>query len=258
MHATSTPNVSASNPPSTAQQRARERSHIYREHARILHQQHMALEQQHRLFLQIMQQSMPPMSTAPTTMMYTTSNVPHSSATFYTAPPVSTMNGGGGWHAAQHHTVNSQANALEHHLSHHHHHQAHVSDVALMHAAEHMAAMCHKMPKGMSRAQIDQLPTYRWSSAVEKEAHACVVCMYDVQPRQTVRALPCNHVYHARCIDKWLKVKLTTFRATCKTHTLQTNRTCPVCRQDASKYSETKHELLSSLSGPSTSSLSRL
>jgi len=95
------------------------------------------------------------------------------------------------------------------------------------------------MPKGMSRAQIDQLPTYRWSSAVEKEAHACVVCMYDVQPRQTVRALPCNHVYHARCIDKWLK----------------TNRTCPVCRQDASKYSETKHELVASaISGPSTSS----
>ena len=35
----------------------------------------------------------------------------------------------------------------------------------------------------------------------------CVVCMSDFETRQMVRVLPCSHEFHAKCVDKWLKVK---------------------------------------------------
>ncbi|EFX76972.1 hypothetical protein DAPPUDRAFT_54717, partial [Daphnia pulex] len=34
----------------------------------------------------------------------------------------------------------------------------------------------------------------------------CVICMCEFETRQTLRVLPCSHEYHAKCIDKWLKV----------------------------------------------------
>lgn len=34
----------------------------------------------------------------------------------------------------------------------------------------------------------------------------CVVCMCDFESRQLLRVLPCNHEFHAKCVDKWLKV----------------------------------------------------
>lgn len=34
----------------------------------------------------------------------------------------------------------------------------------------------------------------------------CVVCFSDFEVRQLLRVLPCNHEFHAKCIDKWLKV----------------------------------------------------
>lgn len=34
----------------------------------------------------------------------------------------------------------------------------------------------------------------------------CVVCFSDFECRQLLRVLPCNHEFHAKCVDKWLKV----------------------------------------------------
>ena len=34
----------------------------------------------------------------------------------------------------------------------------------------------------------------------------CVVCMCDFEEQQTLRDLPCSHMFHAKCVDKWLKV----------------------------------------------------
>lgn len=31
--------------------------------------------------------------------------------------------------------------------------------------------------------------------------------MCDFESRQLLRVLPCNHEFHAKCVDKWLKVK---------------------------------------------------
>lgn len=35
----------------------------------------------------------------------------------------------------------------------------------------------------------------------------CVVCFSDFEARQLLRVLPCNHEFHAKCVDKWLKVR---------------------------------------------------
>ncbi len=32
------------------------------------------------------------------------------------------------------------------------------------------------------------------------------MCMCDFESRQLLRVLPCNHEFHAKCVDKWLKV----------------------------------------------------
>lgn len=33
------------------------------------------------------------------------------------------------------------------------------------------------------------------------------MCFSDFECRQLLRVLPCNHEFHAKCVDKWLKVR---------------------------------------------------
>lgn len=78
-------------------------------------------------------------------------------------------------------------------------------------------------PKGLPKCDIEQLPSYRYAnedSSEDSEQTVCVVCMSDFETRQMVRVLPCSHEFHSKCVDKWLK----------------TNRTCPICRGDASSF----------------------
>lgn len=75
-------------------------------------------------------------------------------------------------------------------------------------------------PRGLARAEIEQLPSYKYGSGAEGEQSSCVVCMAEFEARQTLRVLPCAHHFHAKCVDKWLR----------------SNRTCPICRGNASEY----------------------
>ncbi|XP_064292955.1 RING finger protein 44-like [Plodia interpunctella] len=76
-------------------------------------------------------------------------------------------------------------------------------------------------PRGLARAEIDQLPSYKFSPQTHQgEQTSCVVCMCEFEARQTLRLLPCAHEFHAKCVDKWLR----------------SNRTCPICRGNASEY----------------------
>lgn len=75
-------------------------------------------------------------------------------------------------------------------------------------------------PRGLTKADIDLLPSYRYNAEVSKstlDQTCCVVCMYDFENKQLLRVLACSHEFHAKCVDKWLK----------------TNRSCPICRADA-------------------------
>lgn len=101
---------------------------------------------------------------------------------------------------------------------------------ALLHLAERLG---EAKPRGLARAEIDQLLSYRYSEEGEeggggageggngsRQQTSCVVCMCDFEARQVLRVLPCAHEFHAKCVDKWLR----------------SNRTCPICRGNASEY----------------------
>ncbi|KAL4691631.1 hypothetical protein H8957_003253 [Semnopithecus entellus] len=75
-------------------------------------------------------------------------------------------------------------------------------------------------PRGLTKGDIEQLPSYRFNpDSHQSEQTLCVVCFSDFETRQLLRVLPCNHEFHTKCVDKWLKA----------------NRTCPICRADASE-----------------------
>lgn len=91
---------------------------------------------------------------------------------------------------------------------------------ALLNLAERLGDV---KPRGLNKVDIDQLPCYRhnvgcWRKSVHEQT-LCVVCMCDFESRQLLRVLPCSHEFHAKCVDKWLRM----------------NRTCPLCRADVSE-----------------------
>ncbi|KAG9347188.1 hypothetical protein JZ751_006115 [Albula glossodonta] len=86
---------------------------------------------------------------------------------------------------------------------------------ALLNLAERLG---EAKPRGLTKADIEQLPSYRFNpnshqseQTLERERErqreeVCVVCMCDFESRQLLRVLPCNHEFHGKCVDKWLKV----------------------------------------------------
>ncbi|XP_008463025.1 E3 ubiquitin-protein ligase At4g11680 [Cucumis melo] len=85
--------------------------------------------------------------------------------------------------------------------------------------------------KGASDDQISQLPCWRYK-AVEaninprsqpdnsntgllKEDPECCICLAKYIDKEEVRQLPCSHVFHLKCVDKWLAI----------------TSSCPLCKQ---------------------------
>ncbi|KAL2893139.1 E3 ubiquitin-protein ligase ATL6 [Bienertia sinuspersici] len=74
--------------------------------------------------------------------------------------------------------------------------------------------------KGLDDDVINSIPTYVYADVkqhrkgqVELE---CAVCLNEFQDPEALRLLPgCSHVFHPRCIDRWLTAHVT----------------CPICRQ---------------------------
>lgn len=55
-------------------------------------------------------------------------------------------------------------------------------------------------------------PSAQTSTATANDG--CSICLDKLNPNVTVRRLPCLHIFHIKCIDKWLKQ----------------NKKCPICR----------------------------
>ena len=63
--------------------------------------------------------------------------------------------------------------------------------------------------KGLTKAQINILPTKKFQKSSVKEGESipeCHVCMCEYEENDKLRILPCFHNFHADCIDKWIKV----------------------------------------------------
>ncbi|XP_017018699.1 RING finger protein 11 [Drosophila kikkawai] len=63
-----------------------------------------------------------------------------------------------------------------------------------------------KLAKRIGLMQHLPFGTYDGSS---KKARECVICMAEFCVDETVRYLPCMHIYHVHCIDDWLMRSLT-------------------------------------------------
>lgn len=76
---------------------------------------------------------------------------------------------------------------------------------ALLNLAERLG---EAKPRGLSRQEIENLPSYHFNpdDVQDSDQTICVVCMCDFENKQRLRVLPCNHEFHAKCVDKWLKV----------------------------------------------------
>ncbi|GFN94735.1 E3 ubiquitin-protein ligase arkadia-like [Plakobranchus ocellatus] len=54
------------------------------------------------------------------------------------------------------------------------------------------------------------------AAADSNHQEKCTICLSEFEAGEDVRRLPCMHLFHSECVDKWLK----------------TNKKCPICRVD--------------------------
>jgi hypothetical protein len=53
---------------------------------------------------------------------------------------------------------------------------------------------------------------------VAEASDECAMCLVVYELGDRIRCLPCSHIYHTQCIDRWL--------------TGAEGRTCPLCKAD--------------------------
>jgi len=60
--------------------------------------------------------------------------------------------------------------------------------------------------RGLANETIDSVAKFRWSEVKTNYSQTqCMVCLSNFSDEEEVRPLPCGHVFHAPCIDEWLR-----------------------------------------------------
>ena len=68
--------------------------------------------------------------------------------------------------------------------------------------------------KGYSRREIERLPyTYYVKDFKQDE---CIICQDMFKVKEKIRKLPCEHIFHVNCIDKWF----------------EEDKKCPCCKKE--------------------------
>jgi len=75
--------------------------------------------------------------------------------------------------------------------------------------------------RGLSEEQCKTIPT-RTIDDQDVEDMTCSICLQELRAGDTIRTLPCNHLFHTGCLDQWLQVK----------------NTCPNCVQRIGRSEE--------------------
>ncbi len=70
-----------------------------------------------------------------------------------------------------------------------------------------------RVPIALNRNIIDKIPVRYYS---DEKYDQCNICLSEYEKKEKIRVLPCEHIYHPECIDKWFKE----------------STLCPVCRKD--------------------------
>lgn len=70
--------------------------------------------------------------------------------------------------------------------------------------------------KGIKKRDLKRIPVDSYNSELKTKATECLICLGDFVEGEKVRVLPkCNHGFHVKCIDTWLR----------------SHSSCPTCRQ---------------------------
>lgn len=61
--------------------------------------------------------------------------------------------------------------------------------------------------RGLANETISQVMQFKWGEegAPENSQTQCMVCLMDFEDGEDCRKLPCDHVFHASCVDEWLR-----------------------------------------------------
>lgn len=66
----------------------------------------------------------------------------------------------------------------------------------------------------LSQLQVDEIQKTKWSC--KDGVNTCTVCIEDFDIGDEVKTLPCKHVFHSLCINKWV---------------LERSTVCPNCKR---------------------------
>ncbi|ONM38911.1 E3 ubiquitin-protein ligase At4g11680 [Zea mays] len=75
--------------------------------------------------------------------------------------------------------------------------------------------------RGASDEQLAALPRWRFKEPDvardrERDDQECCICLAQYGEKEEVRQLPCTHVFHLKCVDRWLRII----------------SSCPLCKQE--------------------------
>mmetsp|Transcript_16887 Transcript_16887/g.23624 ORF Transcript_16887/g.23624 Transcript_16887/m.23624 type:complete len:280 (-) Transcript_16887:270-1109(-) len=68
--------------------------------------------------------------------------------------------------------------------------------------------------EGLTDAQIESIPIRSMVHSDIVGDRTCPVCLVELEEGEETRDLPCPHIFHKKCIDRWLTMR----------------QTCPLCR----------------------------
>lgn len=81
-----------------------------------------------------------------------------------------------------------------------------------------------KIPTRLYRASKENVPSSTDNSSIysiSPEDAQCTICLVEYEDGAKIKKLPCDHHFHADCIDEWLRL----------------NKTCPLCVRDIDESS---------------------